>query len=32
MRYCDVHKVYFEFNEHGWPDCEERIKSDYKSF
>lgn len=19
--YCDVHKVYFEYDENGWPDC-----------
>jgi hypothetical protein len=24
-RFCDVHKVYFELDEDGWPDCLTRI-------
>jgi hypothetical protein len=26
--YCDVHKVYFEYDENGIPDCLTRIKRD----
>jgi len=24
MKWCDVHQVYFEFDEFGWPSCEQK--------
>jgi hypothetical protein len=23
MKWCDVHQVYFEFDEYGWPNCDQ---------
>lgn len=23
LRYCEIHKQYFEVDQEGWPDCKE---------